>query len=148
MTTGLCRNHVLLLLNQPAMRKILLLTVIGGLGFAPQITGALNVVSQSIAIEYLCNHHGACMMPCADIAQESAGLVSRIAPLNICTKIILKNADGRSMLATKIFRGQGLIFPPGASSAGYTAFIPGNVNTVTPLHFNRMVNRKRILLSG
>ena len=131
------------------MRKILLLTIIGGLGFSPQIFSALHGVSHSIAISYLqTKTRDVCLLPCAGIVRDGDVLFSKIAPLYICSRILLKSNPGSSTPSTKVYREQDLVCLTDLCSAPDAVFIPRNISTVTTLHFNRMVNRKRILLSG
>ena len=131
------------------MRKILLLTFISGLGISLQTLSTVNVVAHSVGLEYLYSHCSrVCMAPSADIRRENALIVSKFAPLKLCAKIIVKKVPGSHLPATKVFRDKSFLRSPAISSSDLPVFIQQDISTTTTLHFNRMVNRKRILLSG
>ncbi len=128
------------------MRKILLLSFIGGIGFTLPVFNSLHIGSHSTEISYLQRN-------CRDVGiliatGDGDGLFSKIAPRYACSRIFFKSVPARSLPSATDHREQELYSLTDLHSASGAAYLLSNISTVTTLHFNRMVNRKRILLSG
>jgi hypothetical protein len=131
------------------MRKILLLIFFGGLCFSPQLFSALKTVSHAIASAYIRTE-----MQCTPIAHAETLAYKQSLILSLFTRltttyhVTIRGLSSTSIPDRKASGTHDAFVFIERRSDGHVTFIPRAISTHTSLHFNRLVNRKRILLSG